>query len=233
MASAVGMDKAVMKTLFRAHGLPVIEHLILLRHEWEADREGLAARVATEIGYPCFVKPSNLGSSLGIGKVKAPEDLGPALAEAARYDRKFLVERAAAGREIEVSVLGNDAPEASVPGEVIPGKEWYDYEAKYTPGVTRLVIPAPLPEHLTEAFRGLAVGAFRAIDCAGMARVDFFLEGERIWVNEINTIPGFTQTSAYPRLWEAAGLPYPRLIDRLIELALERHAEKSRRAHSR
>ncbi len=233
MASAVGMDKAVMKTLFRAHGLPVIEHLILLRHEWEADPDGIAARVAAEIGYPCFVKPSNLGSSLGISKVKAPADLAPALAEAAGYDRKLLVERAAAGREIEVSVLGNDQPEASVPGEVIPGKEWYDYEAKYTPGLTRLVIPAPLPERLTEAFRRLAVRAFRAIDCAGMARVDFFLEGERILVNEINTIPGFTQTSAYPRLWEASGLPYPRLIDRLIELALERHAAKPRRGPTR
>jgi len=233
MASAAGMDKAVMKTLFRAHGLPVIEHLILFRHEWEADPEGAAARVAAEIGYPCFVKPSNLGSSLGISKVKAPEDLAAAVAEAARYDRKLLVERAAAGREIEVSVLGNDHPEASVPGEVIPGKEWYDYEAKYTPGLTRLVIPAPLPEQLAEAFRRLAVRAFRAIDGAGMARVDFFLEGEQIWVNEINTIPGFTETSAYPRLWEASGLPYPRLIDRLIELGLERHAEKARREHGR
>jgi len=233
MASAAGMDKAVMKTLFRAHGLPVIEHLILFRHEWEADPEGAAARVAAEIGYPCFVKPSNLGSSLGISKVKAPEDLAAAVAEAARYDRKLLVERAAAGREIEVSVLGNDHPEASVPGEVIPGKEWYDYEAKYTPGLTRLVIPAPLPDHLAEAFRRLAVRAFRAIDAAGMARVDFFLEGEQIWVNEINTIPGFTETSAYPRLWEASGLPYPRLIDRLIELGLERHAEKARREHGR
>lgn len=228
LASALGMDKAAMKLLFRAHGLPVVEHLVLFRKRWEADPHGTEAQIAREIGFPCFVKPSNLGSSVGINRVKDARELGPALALAARYDRKLLVERAASGREIEVAVLGNDEPKASLPGEVLPGKEWYDYEAKYTPGLVKFLIPASLPEGLTEEFQRLAVAAFRAIDAAGMARVDFFLEGERTLVNEINTIPGFTATSAYPRLWEASGLPYPALIHRLVQLALERHQEKRR-----
>jgi D-alanine-D-alanine ligase len=223
-ASAVGMDKATMKAVFRAHGLPIVPHLVLPRHAYRADPDAAARRVAGEIGYPCFVKPSNLGSSVGISKVSAPADLAAAVAGAFAHDRKVLVERAIAGREIEVSVLGNDHPEASVPGEVLPGKEWYDYEAKYTEGFAKFLIPAPLPAALAGEFRRLAVAAFQAVDAAGLARVDFFLEGDdRIWLNEINTIPGFTRTSAYPRLWEASGLPYPRLIDRLVELALERH----------
>ncbi len=226
LSSALGMDKATMKLLFQVHGLPVVEHFVVLRKEWEADPHRVETRIANEIGFPCFIKPSNLGSSVGISKVKQASELRPALAAAARYDRKLLVERAASGREIEVAVLGNDAPSASLPGEVLPGKEWYDYEAKYTPGLTTFVIPAPLPDRLTREFQRLAVVAFRAIEASGMARVDFFLEGERILVNEINTIPGFTETSAYPRLWEASGLPYPALIDRLIQLALERHAER-------
>jgi D-alanine-D-alanine ligase len=229
LASAVGMDKATMKAVFQAHGLPVIPHLVVLRHEWDEAREAIARRVSEGLGYPCFVKPSNLGSSVGISKVRRPEALAAAVAEAFGHDRKLLVERAAQGREIEVSVLGNDHPEASVPGEVVPGKEWYDYEAKYTEGIAKLLIPAPLEAALAQEFRRLAVRAFRAIDAAGLARVDFFLEADdRIWVNEINTIPGFTQTSAYPRLWEASGLSYRRLVDRLIELALERHARMPR-----
>jgi len=227
LASAVGMDKATMKAVFRAHGLPIVPHLVVLRHEWTAGREGIAGRVAEELGFPCFVKPSNLGSSVGISKVRAAPELGGAVAAAFAHDRKILVERGVTGREIEVSVLGNDLPEASVPGEVLPGKDWYDYEAKYTEGIAKLLIPAPVSAGLVAEFRSLAVRAFRAVDAAGLARVDFFLEDEvRIWVNEINTIPGFTRTSAYPRLWEASGLPYPRLVDRLIELALERHAQK-------
>jgi D-alanine-D-alanine ligase len=227
LASAVGMDKATMKAVFRAHDLPAVPHLVVYRHEWAADAEGITRQVATELGYPCFAKPSNLGSSVGISKVRAPGDLAAAVAAALAHDRKILVERGVAGREIEVSVLGNDHPEASVPGEILPGKEWYDYEAKYTDGIAKLVIPAPLSPELTADFRRLAVRAFRAVDAAGLARVDFFLEDdERIWVNEINTIPGFTRFSAYPRLWEASGLPYPKLVDRLIELALERHAAK-------
>jgi D-alanine-D-alanine ligase len=229
LASAVGMDKATMKAVFRAHGLPVVAHLVVHRHEWAADPAAIASRAAAELGYPCFVKPSNLGSSVGISKVTAPGALATAVEAAFAHDRKILVERGVSGREIEVSVLGNDRPEASVPGEVLPGKEWYDYEAKYTEGLAKFLIPAPLAAELAAEARRLAVAAFRAIDAAGLARVDFFLEGdERLWVNEINTIPGFTRTSAYPRLWEASGLPYSMLIDRLIALALERHAAKPR-----
>ncbi len=221
LASAAGMDKAIMKALFGAAGLPVVEHLVVLAHEWERKPGAVAAQVAERIGYPCFVKPSNLGSSVGITKVKAPDALAAAVAEAARHGRKLLVERAVQGREIEVSVLGNDEPTASLPGEILYDKEWYDYEAKYGEGHTTLKVPAPVTPEQARRFQQLAVTAFRAIDCRGMARVDFFLEGERILVNEINTIPGFTATSAYPRLWEASGLPYPDLIARLIDLALE------------
>jgi D-alanine-D-alanine ligase len=228
LASAVSMDKATMKAVFRAHGLPVVEHLVVRDHEWAEGPAAIAARVAA-LGYPCFVKPSNLGSSVGISKVRAPDGLAAALAAALAHDRKALVERAVTGREIEVSVLGNDHPEASVPGEVLPGKEWYDYEAKYTEGLAKLLIPAPLPEPLTLEIQRLALRAFQAVDAAGLARVDFFLDADaRILLNEINTIPGFTRTSAYPRLWEASGVPYPRLVDRLIRLALERHAAKRR-----
>jgi D-alanine-D-alanine ligase len=198
-------------------------------HEWAEEREAVSQRVAQELGYPCFVKPCNLGSSVGISKVRQPGELAAAMAIALNHDRKALIERGIVGREIEVSVLGNDHPEASVPGEIRPGKDWYDYEAKYTDGIAEVVIPAPLSDALVREFQRLAVATFRAIDAAGLARVDFFLEAEsRIWVNEINTIPGFTRFSAYPRLWEASGLPYPKLVDRLIELALERHAGKRR-----
>ena len=229
LASAVGMDKVTMKAVFRAHGLPVVPHLVLRDHEWAAEPRAWRERVETELGYPCFVKPSNLGSSVGISKVAAPRGLDAAIDTALAHDRKILVERGITGREIEVSVLGNDAAEASVPGEILPGREWYDYEAKYTDGVAKLLIPAPLSPALVAEFRRLAVAAFRAIDAAGLARVDFFLDtDDRIWVNEINTIPGFTRFSAYPRLWEASGVPYRELVDRLISLALERHAGKRR-----
>ncbi len=231
LASAVGMDKAAMKAVFRAHDLPVVPYLVLRDHEWRGAPGAWRRRVADELGYPCFVKPANLGSSVGISKVTAERALEAAVATAFTHDRKILVERGVLGREIEVGVLGNDEPEASVPGEVLPGREWYDYEAKYTDGIAKLLIPAPLAPALTAEFRRLAVAAFRAIDAAGLARVDFFLDtDDRIWVNEINTIPGFTRFSAYPRLWEASGLPYPALVDRLIALALERHARKRRLA---
>ena len=229
MASAVGMDKATMKAVFRAHGLPVVPHLVVRDHEWAARPGPWGDRIAAELGYPCFVKPANLGSSVGISKVRAARELDAAVATAFVHDRKILVERGVAGREIEVSVLGNDAPEASVPGEILPGREWYDYEAKYTDGIAKVLIPAPLSPALTAEFQRLALETFRAIDAAGLARVDFFLDSDdRIWVNEINTIPGFTRFSAYPRLWEASGLPYRALVDRLIVLALERHARKRR-----
>ncbi len=223
LGSAIGMDKVAMKDMFRAHGLPMVEYLAVSRHDWERRPQAVEADIARRIGFPCFVKPANLGSSVGISKVKAPEDLGAALAEAARHDRRLVVERAVVAREVEVAVLGNDEPEASLPGEVRFAGEWYDYETKYAEGQTTFQIPAPLSADTTARVRALAVQAFKAIDGAGMARVDFFIEGEdRVLVNEINTIPGFTATSAYPRLWEASGLPYPALIARLIELALER-----------
>jgi D-alanine-D-alanine ligase len=231
LASAVGMDKATMKAVFRAHDLPVVPHLVLRDHEWRGEPGAWRHRIAETLGYPCFVKPANLGSSVGISKVTAERALEAAVETALGHDRKILVERGVIGREIEVSVLGNDEPEASVPGEVLPGREWYDYEAKYTDGIAKLLIPAPLSPGLTAEFRRLAVAAFRAIDAAGLARVDFFLDtDDRIWVNEINTIPGFTRFSAYPRLWEASGLSYRALVDRLIALALERHARKRRLA---
>jgi D-alanine-D-alanine ligase len=226
LASAVAMDKTMMKAVFAAHGLPVVEHLPIARREWRQAPREVAERVARTIGFPCFVKPSNLGSSVGISRVAEAAALGPALDEAARHDRRLLVERAVVGREIEVSVLGNDAPVASLPGEILYAAEWYDYATKYQEGQARLVVPAPIAPPLTARIQELALAAFRAIDCAGMARVDFFLEGERPLVNEINTIPGFTSTSAYARLWEASGLPYPALVERLIDLALERHRER-------
>jgi D-alanine-D-alanine ligase len=223
LASAVGMDKAAMKDMFRAHGLPIVEYLLVKRHEWRADPGAVERAVADRIGYPCFVKPANLGSSVGISKVKDADDLGAAIDRAAEHDRRILVERAVQGREVEVAVLGNDTPVASLPGEVCYAGEWYDYETKYGAGQTTFKVPAPLSAETTELIRSLAIRAFLAIDAAGMARVDFFVEPDgRVLVNEINTIPGFTETSAYPRLWEASGIPYSELISRLIVLALER-----------
>jgi len=226
LASAVSMDKATMKAVFRAHGLPGVEYLVVTRAEWRRDPAGARRRVADAIGFPCFVKPSNLGSSVGISKVREAAALPAALDEAARHDRKILVERAVRGRELEVSVLGNDDPVASQPGEITYDAEWYDYATKYTEGQARVTVPAPVAPQIAARLQELAVSAFRAVDCAGMARVDFFLEGDRVLVNELNTIPGFTSTSAYARLWEASGLDYDALIERLLQLALERAREK-------
>jgi len=223
LASAVGMDKVAMKDMFRAHGLPVVDYLVVKRHEWRRDPAAIERAVAQAIGFPCFVKPANLGSSVGISKVKAPEDLAGAVTLAVSHDRRVLVERAVPGREVEVAVLGNDEPQASLPGEVCYTGEWYDYETKYGAGHTTFKVPAPLGPELTARVRELAIRAFTAIDCAGLARVDFFIEGEAgVLVNEINTLPGFTATSAYPKLWEASGISYTGLISRLIDLALER-----------
>ena len=227
MASAVGMDKVAMKAMFQAHGLPLVEYDVVFRHELRTRRDDVLTRIARTIGFPCFVKPSNLGSSVGISKARDASELPAALDEAARHDRKIVVERAVQGREIEVSVLGNDDPVASLPGEIVYGAEWYDYATKYAEGQAKVVVPAPISEALTKEIRGLAIAAYRAIDCAGMARVDFFLEGDRFLLNEINTIPGFTATSGYARMWEASGLPYRELIDRLITLAIERHRHKA------
>ncbi len=230
LASAVGMDKPTMKAVFMAHGLPVVKHMVVKRKHWERDPALILERIESEIGYPCFVKPANLGSSVGVSKARNRKELEKALNVAALYDRRMLVEVAVNAREIECSVLGNDDPIASVPGEVVPHREFYDYRAKYIPGESDLIVPAPIPPELARYIQELAIKAFVAIDCAGMARVDFFLDRDtgQVYVNEINTIPGFTATSMYPRMWEASGIPYPELLDRLIELALERFEDKSR-----
>jgi D-alanine-D-alanine ligase len=233
-ASAVGMDKALFKDIMRARGLPVAPYLVIKRKEWEGEPEGTIDRIEAEIGYNCFVKPANLGSSVGITKAHNRTELWDALDDAARYDRKLIVEVAVDAREIEVSVLGNDEPIASVPGEIIPCNEFYDYAAKYLDGESDLLIPAPIPPETAELVRSLAVQAYMAIDCAGMARADFLLDRNtgQVYVNELNTIPGFTPISMYPKLWEASGISYSELIERLIQLALERHADKSRSATS-
>lgn len=233
-ASALGMDKAIFKDVMKAHGLPVTDYLVLKRKEWDADPEGVMDRIEERLSYPLFTKPANLGSSVGVSKCHDRRGLAAGLAEAARYDRKLLVEAAVpAAREIEVSVLGNDDPIASIPGEIIPSREFYSYEAKYIDtgeNASRLLIPAPISSELAERVRDLAVRAYKAIDCAGMARADFLLSGTtgELYVNELNTIPGFTAISMYPKLWEATGISYPELIDRLIELAVERYRDKER-----
>jgi len=230
LASSAGMDKDVMKRLFRDAGLPVVPWELVLRSDWEKDAAGVRQRIEGRLRYPLFVKPVNMGSSVGISKVHSGTELAAAMDRAADYDRKILVEKGVDAREIECAVLGNDHPQASVPGEVVPVNEFYDYEAKYIKEGSKLLIPAPLTAVETKHVQDLAVRAFEAIDGAGMGRVDFLLDrptGE-LYVNEINTIPGFTSISMYPKLWEASGVPYSELLDRLINLALERHAEKSR-----
>lgn len=230
LASATGMDKDIMKRLFRDAGLPVVPWLLLSRSEWESDSARVRKMVAATIGFPLFVKPGNLGSSVGISKVHNARELPPALDLASQYDRKILVEHAVVGREIECAVLGNEHPEASVPGEIVPVNEFYDYEAKYVKEGSNVIIPARLTHRQVKRIKDYSVRAFQAIDCAGMARVDFLLDrqGGKTFVNEINTIPGFTPISMYPKLWEASGLTYSKLLDRLIQLALERHQQKLR-----
>lgn len=226
-ASAVGMDKHLMKMVLRAAGLPVLDWLLVERHIRLRDQAGVRRLVQERIGYPCFVKPSNMGSSVGVHKVRVPDDLDAALDDADRYDPKVLVERAAqVPREIECSVLGNHDPIASLPGEIVPEREFYDYRAKYLEDSSELRIPAPLTPEETEHVQQLSLAAFRTLDCAGMARVDLFLEDGALWLNEINTIPGFTRISMYPKLWEASGVSYAQLLDRLIALAIERHEER-------
>jgi D-alanine-D-alanine ligase len=231
--SSVGMDKGIFKDVMRSMGIPTAASVIVLRSEVEKNLDGVIHRVETVGHYPLFVKPANLGSSVGITKCNNQADLGEGLLEAATYDRRILVEQGIDAREIEVSVLGNDEPQASVPGEVLPSREFYSYESKYLDGTTELVIPAPLPPETADEIRRMAVTAFKAVDCAGMARVDFFVEKGtgRIYLNEINTIPGFTNISMYPKLWEASGLPYSKLVDRLVDLALERKADRDHTEH--
>ena len=241
LGSAAGMDKDVMKRLFAQAGLPIVKHVTLMRSDWEKSPRKSIAQVEAALRYPVFVKPANLGSSVGISKAHNRKELGPALALAARYDRKLVVEQGVGGskskaRELEVAVLGNDSPQASVVGEIIPGKEFYDYEAKYLSEGSVPVIPAKLTRSEARQIREMAVAAFRACDLSGLARVDFLMEPDgkrRIFLNEVNTLPGFTQISMYPKLWDATGIKYRDLITRLIELALERQQEKNRTTYTR
>ena len=240
LGSAAGMDKDVMKSLFRAAALPIVKHVTVLRGDWQANPKKSEKVVTSALKFPVFVKPANLGSSVGISKARTPRELGPAIYEAAKFDRKIVIEEGVGGakrkaREIECSVLGNDHPKASVPGEIVPGKEFYDYSAKYLDEGSELIIPAKLTKTEIKKIQDLAIKAFQAVDCAGLARVDFLMEPKtrRIYINEINTMPGFTAISMYPKLWAATGLGYADLIDRLIQLGIERHQEKKKNQYSR
>jgi D-alanine-D-alanine ligase len=225
LGSALGMDKVVQKTLWRGLGLPVVDFLSILRR----DLSGAPSRIEAELGYPCFVKPANLGSSVGVSKARARDELLAALELAARYDAKLLVERGVDARELEVAILGNHDPEASIVGEILPGAEFYDYRAKYLDTGSQAVIPAEIEPDVAAQVQRLAIQAFQAVDAAGLARVDFFLERGtgRLFLNEINTMPGFTEISMYPKLWQASGLSFADLVARIAELALERHAERA------
>ena len=234
--SSVGMDKGIFKDVMRANGIPIVDSLLVLRTEIEIDMNAVIEKIEKMGAYPFFAKPANLGSSVGISKCNSRSDLNEGLMEAARFDRRIVVERGVGNvREIEVSVLGNEDPQTSVCGEVLPSREFYSYESKYVDGTSGLIIPSQLPVEVSDKIREYAVRAYKAIDCAGMARADFFVDGDtnQIYLNELNTIPGFTSISMYPKLWQASGLMYPQLVDRLIELALERKAQRDRTEHRR
>jgi D-alanine-D-alanine ligase len=240
LGSAAGMDKDIMKSLFIAAGIPIVKHVTMLRAAWASDPKKVQKLVESKLIYPVFVKPANLGSSVGISKAHNRKELGPAIEEAAKFDRKIVIEQGVGGkkekaREIECSVLGNDEPAASVPGEIVPGKEFYDYAAKYVDEGSQLIIPAKLSKAETKKVQDLAVAAFQAVDCSGLARVDFLMDPKtrKIYLNEINTMPGFTAISMYPKLWAASGLAYADLIDRLIQLGIERHADKKKNQYNR
>jgi D-alanine-D-alanine ligase len=248
LGSAAGMDKDIMKSLFIAAGIPIVKHVTILRGAWETEPKKIQKLVESKLKYPVFVKPANLGSSVGISKVRNRAELGPAIEEAAKFDRKIVIEQGVGGkkkkaREIECSVVGNDEPSASVPGEIVPGKEFYDYTAKYLDEGSQLIIPAKLSKADTKSVQELAIAAFKAVDCSGLARVDFLMEPDsqtksgkksgKIYLNEINTMPGFTAISMYPKLWAASGLAYADLIDRLIQLGIERHEDKKKNQYSR
>jgi D-alanine-D-alanine ligase len=240
LGSAAGMDKDIMKSLFRAAGLPIVKHVTILRSDWDADPKKTEKIIDRSLKYPVFVKPANLGSSVGISKARTKKELGPAIYEAAKFDRKIVIEQGVGGakhkaREIECSVLGNDRPQASVPGEIVPIKEFYDYAAKYLDEGSELIIPAKLTNPETKKVQELAMRAFQAVDCTGLARVDFLMDPKtrKLFVNEINTMPGFTAISMYPKLWAASGLSYSDLIDRLIQLGIERHDDKKKNQYSR
>jgi len=240
LGSACGMDKDVMKRLFAAARLPMVKHVTILRGDWERDPRAARRLIEKKLRYPVFVKPANLGSSVGISKVHEGRELAAAMDAAGSYDRKIIIEQGVGGakgkaREIECSVLGNDQPRASVAGEIVPATEFYDYDAKYLDEGSKLLIPAQITAAQQKKVQQMAVAAFQAVDCAGLARVDFLMEPKsgKIYVNEINTMPGFTSISMYPKLWAATGIPYPELIGRLIQLGLERHAEKKKNQYSR
>jgi D-alanine-D-alanine ligase len=240
LGSAAGMDKGVMKSLFIAAGIPIVKHVTILRSAWEKEAKKVEKLVETKLKYPVFVKPANLGSSVGISKAHNRKEVGPAIEEAAKFDRKIVIEQGVGGkknkaREIECSVLGNDEPVASIPGEIVPVKEFYDYNAKYLDEGSELIIPAKLTKAETKRVQELAIRSFKAVDCSGLARVDFLMDPttRKIYLNEINTMPGFTAISMYPKLWAASGLEYADLIDRLIQLGLERHEDKKRNQYSR
>jgi len=240
LGSSAGMDKDIMKSLFRAAGLPIVKHVTVLRGQFEREPRKVEKLVEGKLKYPVFVKPANLGSSVGISKAHDRKELGPAIAEAAKFDRKIVIEEGVGGkknkaREIECAVLGNDDPKASVAGEIVPCKEFYDYDAKYLAEGSEGIIPAKITKTEMKTVQRLAVAAFQAVDCTGLARVDFLMDpkSRKIFVNEINTMPGFTAISMYPKLWAATGVPYPELIDRLIQLGIERHEDKKRNRYSR
>jgi D-alanine-D-alanine ligase len=240
LGSSAGMDKDVMKSLFRAARLPIVKHVTVLRSQFEREPKKVQKQVEDKLKYPVFVKPANLGSSVGISKAHDRKELGPAIAEAARFDRKIVIEEGVGGkknkaREIEVAVLGNDAPQASIAGEIVPCKEFYDYDAKYLSEGSEAVIPAKITKAEMKTVQKLAIAAFQAVDCTGLARVDFLMDpkSRKIFVNEINTMPGFTAISMYPKMRAASGVAYPALIDRLIQLGIERHDDKKRNQYSR
>jgi D-alanine-D-alanine ligase len=240
LGSSAGMDKDVMKSLFRSAGLPIVKHVTVLRSQFEHEPKKLQKLVESKLKYPVFVKPANLGSSVGISKAHDRKELGPAIAEAAKFDRKIVIEEGVGGkknkaREIECAVLGNDDPKASIAGEIVPCKEFYDYDAKYLAEGSELMIPAKITKAEMKMAQWLAVAAFQAVDCTGLARVDFLMDpkSRKLYVNEINTMPGFTAISMYPKLWAASGVTYPDLIDRLIRLGIERHEDKKRNQYSR
>jgi D-alanine-D-alanine ligase len=240
LGSSAGMDKDIMKSLFRAAGLPIVKHVTVLRRLFESAPARVSKLVESKVKYPVFVKPANLGSSVGISKAHDRKELGPAIAEAAKFDRKIVIEEGVGGkknkaREIECAVLGNDDPKASIAGEIVPCKEFYDYDAKYLMEGSEAVIPAKITKTEMKTVQRLAIAAFQAVDCTGLARVDFLMDPKtrRIFVNEINTMPGFTAISMYPKMWAASGVAYPELIDRLIRLGVERHEDKKRNQYSR
>lgn len=229
LASAAGMDKEFSKLVFGNAGIPQARYIKVMRNDIRGSMPVLANRVTEELGWPCFVKPANAGSSVGVSKVKEPGDLEAALLQAAKYDSKILIEEYIRGRELECAVLGNDNPIASTVGEIVPCNEFYDYKAKYIDGKSETIIPADVPPHVMEQVQDYAVRAFRALGCSGLSRVDFFYSEEKgVILNEINTMPGFTSISMYSKLWEASGIPYPELITRLIELAFEKYEQDTR-----